>query len=61
MTDYIEAPVNEKLHVDVRVAGTNQVVLSIPNVRLQPNKSYTVVAVGYVSRTPPLEVLVLES
>lgn len=61
VTDYIDAPVNEKLHVDVRVAGTNQVVLSIPNVRFQPNKSYTVVAVGYVSRTPSLEVLVLES
>lgn len=61
VTDYIEAPVNEKLHVDVRVAGTNQVVLSIPNVRFQPNKSYTVVAVGYVSRTPALEVLVLEA
>ncbi|MCL6616346.1 MAG: DUF4397 domain-containing protein [Anoxybacillus ayderensis] len=61
VTNYIEAPVNEKLHVDVRVAGTNQVVLSIPNVRFQPNKSYTVVAVGYVSRTPSLQVLVLES
>ncbi|GMB09258.1 uncharacterized protein DUF4397 [Thermolongibacillus altinsuensis] len=58
--DYIEVPVNEKLSLDVRVAGTNNVALSVPNIRFYPNKSYTIAAVGYVSRTPSLEAILIE-
>lgn len=44
--------------LQARVAGTDQVVLNVPNIRLLPNRFYTVYAVGLVGETPPLQVLI---
>lgn len=42
----------------LRSSKTNNVVLTVPNVRLLSNKFYTVYVVGLVVKTPPLQVLV---
>ncbi|MEH7884938.1 DUF4397 domain-containing protein [Bacillus sp. JJ1609] len=46
--------------LEVRVAGTKNTVMTIPNVKLEPNNSYSIVAVGTVKGEPPLEVLLLQ-
>jgi hypothetical protein len=58
LTSYIAvSPMNYTLQV--RLAGTPDVVLTVPNVRLDPNKAYTVYAVGFAGREPKLEALLL--
>ncbi len=44
--------------LQARVAGTNKVVLTVPNVVIKPGKYYTVYAVGTVQGRPPLQVLI---
>lgn len=57
VTDYI--PVNPgRYTLQARVAGTDQVALNVPNINLRPKQFYTVYAVGLVSGTPPLQVLI---
>ena len=46
--------------LEVRVAGTNQVALTVPGVTLQPNQAYTAVAVGLAGKQPPLEAIFLQ-
>lgn len=46
--------------LEARVAGTKNTVLTIPNVKLEPNNSYSIVAVGTVKGEPPLEILLLQ-
>lgn len=43
--------------LQVRPTGSNQVVLTVPNVMLYPDMVYTVYAVGLVGDTPSLEAL----
>jgi len=57
--------VSKKILVDpgrytlqVRIAGTNDVVLTVPNVILNPNKYYTVYAVGTVKGNKPLQAII---
>ena len=58
ITSYIDvAPMNYTLQV--RVAGTSNVVLTIPNVNLNADKYYTVYAIGLVGGKPELEALLL--
>jgi hypothetical protein len=58
LTPYISVPpMNYTLQV--RVAGTPNVVLTVPNVNLEQNKRYTVYAVGLVGQKPELEALLL--
>lgn len=58
ITPYTEAaPMSYTLQV--RVAGTSNVVLTVPNVNLNPNKFYTVYAIGLVGEKPELEALLL--
>ena len=48
--------------LQVRLAGTDTVVLTVPNVKLEGNKFYTVYAIGLVGETPALQaLLVLDS
>lgn len=44
--------------IQARIAGTPQVVLTVPNVVIQPNRYYTIYAVGLVNEKPPLQVLI---
>lgn len=37
--------------------GTDNTVLTLPNIKLDPNNYYTIYAVGLVGKTPPLEAL----
>ncbi|MCA0972057.1 DUF4397 domain-containing protein [Halobacillus litoralis] len=46
--------------LEVRQAGTNQVVKTVPGVKLEPNQAYTAVAVGLAGKQPPLEALFLQ-
>ncbi|MBE4910517.1 DUF4397 domain-containing protein [Bacillus luteolus] len=48
-----------QVNLEVRLAGTDTVVLTIPNVNIQPNKAYTAVAVGLAEGTPSLEAIFL--
>lgn len=56
-TDYINvAPGNYTLQV--KPAGSDQVVLTVPNVKLLPGTLYTAYAVGLAGETPPLEAII---
>ncbi|MFZ5967851.1 MAG: DUF4397 domain-containing protein [Bacillota bacterium] len=44
--------------IQARIAGTNQIILTVPNVTIQPSRYYTIYAVGLIDRTPPLQVLI---
>ncbi len=58
ITPYIDvAPMNYTLQV--RVAGTSNVVLTVPNINLVADKYYTVYAIGLVGNKPELEALLL--
>ena len=52
----IVAPANYTLQA--RIAGTNQVVLTVPNALVKANRYYTIYAVGLVGGNPPLQVLI---
>ncbi len=57
-TDYLTInPTNVDL--EVKKAGTNDAVLSLPNVNLLPNTSYSVYAIGLANDQPSLEALIL--
>ncbi len=57
-TPYIDVdPMNYTLQV--RAAGTSNVVLTVPNVNLIADKYYSVYAIGLVEETPELEALLL--
>jgi hypothetical protein len=58
LTPYIAVP-PRNYTLQVRAAGTPNVVLSVPNVSLAQNKMYTVYAVGLVGEDPELEALLL--
>lgn len=49
------------VNLEVRIAGTNNVVLSIPQVQLQEGKTYTAVAVGLANGMPELDAIFLMS
>lgn len=50
------APANYTLQA--RIAGTDQVVLTVPNALIRGNRYYTVYAVGLVDGNPPLQALI---
>ena len=58
ITPYIDvAPMDYTLQV--RVAGTSNVVLTVPDVNLAENEYYTVYAIGLVGDNPQLEAMLL--
>lgn len=44
--------------LQARIAGTSQVALNVPNVRIKPNRFYTIYAVGLTGENPTLQMLV---
>lgn len=58
MTDYVCVPAGT-YNFDVMPTGTDDVVLSVPNVQLSANNVYTIYAVGLVGESPALEVLLI--
>ncbi|MFG6115529.1 DUF4397 domain-containing protein [Halobacillus sp. MO56] len=58
-TRYIQLPPTT-VDLEVRVAGTDNVALTIPGVTLNPNQVYTAVAVGLAGEQPPLEAIFLQ-
>jgi hypothetical protein len=58
ITSYIDVtPIDYTLQV--RVAGTDNVVLTVPNVNLDAGKYYTIYAIGLAGEEPELEALLL--
>lgn len=56
VSDYI--PVDPKNYtLQARIANTDKVILTVPNVVLRPNKFYTSYAVGLAGGKPPLQLL----
>jgi hypothetical protein len=60
VSDYVKVSANQKLGLEVRIAGTDNVMLTVPNVRLDSNKSYTLAATGDAKSTLSLEVILIE-
>jgi len=58
ITDYICVP-SGTYNFDVVPTGTDNVVLSVPNIQLSSNNVYTIYAVGLVGESPALEVLLV--
>jgi hypothetical protein len=57
VTDYIQ--VNPGVYsFDVNASESEDRVLYVPNIRLLPNRIYTIYAVGLVGKNPPLQVLI---
>ena len=56
-TDYISVPPGNYT-LQVKPAGSNAVVLTVPNVKLLPGTIYTVYAVGLVGENPPLDAVI---
>ena len=48
------------VNLEARVAGSKNSVLSVPNVKLNPNQAYTIVAVGLANGSPELEAIMLK-
>ena len=46
--------------LEAKVAGTKNTVVTIPDVKLEPNNAYTIVAVGTAKGEPPIEVILLQ-
>lgn len=57
-TGYIEVPAGT-VDVEVRLAGTAQIVLTVPNVTLRTNVVYSSFAIGLAQGHPPLKALLL--
>ena len=59
ITPYIDVmPMNYTLQV--RVAGTSNVVLTVPDVNLDADRYYTIYAIGLAGGSPELEALLLQ-
>ena len=59
ITPYIDVmPMDYTLQV--RVAGTEDIVLTVPNVSLDADKYYTVYAIGLVGENPELQALLIQ-
>lgn len=56
-TQYVMVPPGI-YNLQARIAGTDQVVLQVPNIQIEPNRFYTVYAVGLPGEEPPLQVLI---
>ncbi|MBW9145315.1 DUF4397 domain-containing protein [Clostridium sp. CM028] len=56
-TDYIEVPVGTYT-LEVRPTGTTNIALYVPNIKLKPNRFYTVYAVGLANDIPGLQALI---
>jgi hypothetical protein len=48
------------VNLEVREAGTKSILLSVPNLKVKPNRIYTLVAVGLKQGEPALETLLLK-
>jgi len=56
-TDYIEVPAGTYT-LEARPTGTSTTVLYIPNIKLKPERFYTVYAVGLINDKPGLQALI---
>lgn len=56
-TNYIILPALT-YHFRLRIAGTNNVVLEVPNIQILPDRFYTIYAIGLVNEQPRLQVLI---
>ncbi|WP_416826053.1 DUF4397 domain-containing protein [Ectobacillus polymachus] len=43
--------------IEVRLAGTKDIILTVPNMKIKPNIMYTIYAVGFASKPPKLETI----
>ena len=55
--NYIEVPTGVYT-VEIRLTGTDTVILYVPNIHLKTKRFYTIYSVGLVGAIPPLQVLI---
>ncbi|MBC8060402.1 MAG: DUF4397 domain-containing protein [Clostridiaceae bacterium] len=56
-TDYI--PIKAGIHTfNITSSENDERVLHVPNIRLMPNKIYTIYTIGLLAQNPPLQVLI---
>ncbi|HDX9589789.1 TPA: DUF4397 domain-containing protein [Bacillus pseudomycoides] len=55
-TDYLQVSPGIA-DIEITATGTKNVILTIPEVKIEANKIYTIVALGYVNKSPKLESL----
>lgn len=56
-TDYIEVPAGTYT-LEVRPSGTKTIALYVPNIKLKPQRFYTVYAIGLANDSPGLQALI---
>jgi len=57
-TDYIH--VGGTYNLQVRPTGSNDIVLSIPNLTFNPHEAYSIYVIGLLNGTPKLEAIILK-
>ncbi|MFI8707178.1 DUF4397 domain-containing protein [Bacillus sp. NPDC077411] len=57
-TDYLQVSPGVA-DIEIAAAGTKDIILTIPEVKIEANKIYTVVTLGYAHKSPKLESLFL--
>ncbi|NEZ45958.1 DUF4397 domain-containing protein [Clostridium niameyense] len=57
ITQYLSIPPNNYT-IDLKLAGTNKTILTVPNANLTPNRYYSVYLVGFANRDPGLQLLI---
>jgi hypothetical protein len=56
-TDYL--PTNPGVHTfNITTTGNSERILHVPNIRLLPNRIYTIYTIGLLQKNPPLQVVV---
>jgi hypothetical protein len=58
ITDYVCVPPGTYTF-EIKVAGTNNVALTVPNLQLQPNTYYSIYIIGLVGQYPPLQAVAI--
>jgi len=57
LTDYIEVPAGTYT-LEVRPSGTTTIALYVPNIKLKPQRFYTIYAIGLANDQPGLQALI---
>lgn len=58
ITEYLQVT-SGTADLEIRAAGTKDIILAVPNLKIQPNTLYTIHIIGFATHSPKLETLLL--